>query len=207
MANRNSSSHTSPFKSKSSKDDMTLFTNDNIISNIQLYSEYLNKIFQTQYLTNTDNKTSYYRKIEKKFNLTIANNPKRYNKHLILLLAILYNVSKLNFNKDVKPYIEYVMSIVSLLESSDITGWYHYYKHKTTNTYTTINNIYYFKFAKTYLKDIYNKTNIIYNEFYDNSLLKSKDSKQFYVVFISNTHVRTLLSLILNGSSNKKRRL
>jgi hypothetical protein len=209
---KNNSSYTSPFLSKNSKDkipdiphmpEMSHITYANIIGNIKVYSEYLMTIFKTQYLKNTDNKTSYYRKIEKKLNLTTSNTPKRYNKHLNLLLAVLYCASKINFKKDIKDikvFIDYLMSIVSLLESSDITGLYHYHSHKTSNTYTEINNRYYFMLAKDYLKIINKKIRVINKDFYDQTLLENKETQQYFVIFLSNTHIKTLLSLIQNNN-------
>jgi hypothetical protein len=197
------SSFTHPLSSKNSKyttpiihhmPDMSHITYANIISKIKVYSEYLYKIYDTDYLKNTKNTVSYYRKIEKKLKLTPDNTPKRYNKHLNILLAILYCASKLDYRTDVTPFIDYLMSIVSLLESSDITGIYHFKNHKTQNTYTDINNIFYFMIAKDYLKIIKTKLNVINREFYDQTLL---ENNKYNIIFISNTDVKTLLSLIL----------
>tara|TARA_B110000261_G_C13093373_1_gene360733 strand:- start:52 stop:453 length:402 start_codon:yes stop_codon:yes gene_type:complete len=125
--------------------------------------------------------------------LTTDNTPKRYNKHLNLLLAILYLARKEGIPNG-KQFIYFLESIVTLLESSDITGIYHDNTHITQYTYTDINNRFYFMLAKDSLKIIKQKFNVINIDFYEQKLL---DSKKYHIIFISNTHVKTLLSLIL----------
>ena len=210
------SSESSPL-SKNSKDDMSYYTKSNILKNINKYSLYLVEIFKKQYLINKDNNTSYIRRIIKKFNLSTDNTPNRYDKHLTLLLSILYLVSLITFTQDINKiqniheFINYLSSIVSYLESADITGWYHSHKHNDGKTYTDINNILYFIIAKEYLKVINQKTKVHCNDFYNNFIsknIKSKKITKYYVVHISNTHVKILLNKIIESlyiSSGKRK--
>ena len=180
----------------SHKPNMSHITYANIVNKVKRYSDYLLIIYKTHYLKNNNNTFSWYKKIEKKLTLTTDNTPKRYNKHLNLLLAILYLASKEGITNG-KQFIYFLESIVTLLESSDITGIYHDKTHITQYTYTDINNRFYFMLAKDSLKIIKQKINVINIDFYDKE--KLLDSKKYHIIFISNTHVKTLLELIRNS--------
>ena len=183
------------------KPNMSNYTYDNIIKDINLYSIYLNNNFNNKYL----NKKKWYIKILKKFKLSPTNTKKRYDKHLKILLTILFLISNLKFTKrfkfeyikDLIEYLNYLKEIVSFLEEDAITNIYHYYNHTDGYTYIDINNINYFIIAKNYLGTIYKKTKILYKDFYDKNHIESSTRNKFNIYYLSNTHINGLLHLII----------
>jgi len=203
----NSTSPISPKVSLDSQDseninpDMSHYNYDNIIKDINLYSIYLNKNFNNTYLKKKD----WYKNILKKFKLAPINTKKRYDKHLKILLTILFLISNLKFTKKftfeqigfIIEYLNYLKQIVFFLEQDAITNIYHYYKHDDGNTYIDINNINYFIIAKNYLGTIYKKTQILYKDFYDKNSIESSRRNKYNIYYLSNTHISTLINLII----------
>jgi hypothetical protein len=189
------------------KPDMSNYNYDNIIKDINLYSIYLNKNFNNKYL----NKKNWYIKILKKFKLSPTNTKKRYDKHLKILLTILFLISNLKFTKKFKfehinfliEYLNYLKEIVSFLEEDAITNIYHYYDHSDRYTYIDINNIDYFIIAKNYLGTIYKKTKILYKDFYDKKYIESSTRNKYNIYYLSNTHINGLLNLIIENEKLK----